>query len=329
MGKYIGDANVVSFFYESGTYASTSGNAQWIGEVQNHTPDENMNVQAVRYVGGGDRNVNQFVDGPADYTGTFTYYPQDWKFFMFALGSNVDGGSPSPYSHTISETNSTDGNAFTSGTTNPFISFTLEDAHQFNPTGLNFIRTIKGCIVDTLTISASQGDFVNVTVDYRAQDVTYSSGAATSVTAATTRPFMWRDVQLQIPSGTNLDELRDFSLSIAQNLDAPHYLNGSRVISTPVPLNRDHELTITIDSTSEWNKTLYDQYFMGGSTFNAMLIIDASTGSRDAFVTMSGCKIIDMESPTAMEGIDEQTITIRPQSVSALVNDTIEKYNPW
>src|SRR3990167_3539006 len=103
MSRFIGDSNKVLFKYESGTYASASGTGQWIGLVQDHSIDENENTVSLRYLGGGDRNVQAFTDGPREVEGTFTFFPQDWKFLMFALGSNVDAGSPSPYSHTISE----------------------------------------------------------------------------------------------------------------------------------------------------------------------------------------------------------------------------------
>jgi len=329
MAKFIGDQNQLGFTYESGTYANSSGTLQWIGQVQNFSPDESAGVIPVRYQGAGDRNVDQFVDGPLDFTGTFTYFPQDWKFLMFTLGSNVDAGSPSPYTHTISETNSDDGNAFTSGTTNPFISFGLEASQKAPGTGQNFIRTFQGCVVNTMTISASQGDIISVDVDFVAQSGTFSSGAPSSLTPTTTRPFLWSDVKLHIPSGTVYEEMTDFTLTINNNLEAPHYLNGSRVISTPIPLNRDYELSVTLHATSERTKTLYEQYFMGGSTFNCMLEINAETGSRDAYIILSGCKLMDMDSPEGMEGVNEQTLTIQPKTAVVEINDTIERYNPW
>ena len=64
---------------------------------------------------------DKFVDGPRDVTGTLSFFPQDWKFLAFTLGSNVDAGAPSPFTHTMSETNSADGNAFTSGVFCPFV----------------------------------------------------------------------------------------------------------------------------------------------------------------------------------------------------------------
>ena len=93
--------------------------------------------------------------------------------------------------------------------------------------------------------------------------------------------------------------------------------------------NRDYSLTLTVEGNSEQTKTLYDQYFVGGSEFNALTVISASAGSKEVFIALSGCRVTDMEAPHEIEGTDIQTITIEPKSASAIVNDLIELYNPW
>ncbi len=333
MARFISDQNQLGFLYESGTYGTASGTNHWIGLVQNSVPAESTGIIQTRYTGTGDRNVDALINGPLDFPGTFTYFPQDWKFLVFAMGSNVDAGSPSPFSHTISEQNNASiSNAFTSGPLNPWLSFTLEEAQQDNPTGLNFIRTFNGCVVDSMTISASQGEIYTVEVNYIAQTATFTSGAVTSLTETTTRPFLWSDTQLHIPSGTVYDALLDLSWTINNNMLAPHYLNGSREISVPVPENREYELSVTFHGTSQRTKTLYETNFLGGSLFNAMLEVtaaEAGAGSRDMFMVMSGCKILSMDAPSPMEGTNEQSITIILSKCSAVANDLVEKYNAW
>ena len=327
MGIFKSDRNKVSFFYESGLYATASGTAQWVGQVQEAPVDEEVNRIRNRYQGTNSRNVDQFVLGPEDYTGNITYNPQDWKFMVFALGSNVDAGSPSPYTHTISEADNT-GNAFTSGIRAPFMSFGLEVAQQTGVANQNFIRTLKGCNVDTLTISAAQGEKVSVSVNYVAESLTIGSGTASSPSAATTRPFLWDDCTVAI-DGTAVANNISFEYSLANNPDAKHLLTGSKQIASPTMDNREHSLTVVVEGNSTQSASYYDQYFKGGSTFNATLTIDASTGSRDMILTMSGCSMVDYDAPQGMEGTDEHTMTIEPQTVDVVVNDTIELYNPW
>ena len=336
--RYLGDANRSLFFYESGTYGAGSGTGQWIGLVQNSTIDESTGVIPVRYMGTNTRNVDQWVDGPKDVNGTISFFPQDWKFLFFALGSNVDSGSPSPYIHTISELNSGSMSAFTSGTLSPFTSFQVEDGKKtVGGAGQQFVRTVRGCNVNTFTLNAAQGEIITCDVDYVGQDVLFTSGNPTAVTETTTRPFMWRDVRVHIPSGTVINEVKSLSLTINNNLEVPHYLNGSQVTAAPIPLSRDYEVSVTLDTTSENTKTFWESYFAGGSIlnqgtgseFNMMLEINASTGSRDAFFVFSGCKMMDVELPSPMEGVNETTLTITPKNMVAVVSDAIELYNPW
>lgn len=333
MVRYQADQNRVGFFYESGTYAAASGPQHWIGLVQEHVIDDEENIERVRYTGQGDLNVGTFVDGDEDHTGNITFLPQDWKFFGFSLGSNVDSGSPSPYIHTFSETTSVDGNAFTSGLKQPPFSFGIEDSRQGRAAGEHFVRTLNGCVIDTFTVTGGEGTpMLEVSADYVAQSNDYSSGAPTALTATTIKPFLFNQCQFQLPVGTTLDNVKDFSFEVGRTLRKPHYGNGSAVIDVPQPQNRDYTFEMTLDSDHTWAKTLYDKHFRGGSTFNMIWTVTdtaAGAGSRDMTANFSGCRIIDMEDPTVNENTDETSVTIAPQTLTVVVNDIIELYNPW
>ena len=323
MSKYLSDANQLAWIYESGTYATTSGTRQWLGLVQDHTPDESVNVIPIRYQGSTDRNVNIFEDGNLDYTGTFTYFPQDWKMLGMTIGSVSETASAG--SHVMTEVNSDDTNYAITGQS--LSSFTLEDSKNNGTAGSNFIRTLNGCIIDSLGITWAQGEPVSCEVSYIAQNSTFTSGAVTAVSPTTTRPYMYSNALLQIPSGTVVSNATEFALTINNNLEAEHYNNGSRVIGEALPINRDYELTTTVKMDSINAKTFYDQYFIGGSTFNAMIQSIGAGGS--AFIVMSGCKLSDMDTPSPVEGTHDQSLTIMPKTVSVTVEDAIVNYNGW
>ena len=84
MSRFVAENNQLGFFYESGTYANITGNLYWIGQVQSHEPEESQNVMQIRYLGAGTRDVNQFIGGPIDIEGAFTFYPVDFKFLFYA-----------------------------------------------------------------------------------------------------------------------------------------------------------------------------------------------------------------------------------------------------
>ena len=140
--------------------------------------------------------------GPNDSDGRIMAHPTDWKMLGFALGSVVDAGSPSPYSHTISELNNNGTYAFTSGTECPPPSFTLELAKVSPGTGTNSIKTIKGAVIAEYSLSIPLGELISEEITYMAQSEVWSSGAATAVTDPGTRSFKYSDAVLQMPSGT-------------------------------------------------------------------------------------------------------------------------------
>jgi len=319
--KYIGDSNQLCFQFESGTYANTSGTRQWIGLVQDHTPSEGAGVNPIRFQGNYNRNIGLFTDGQLEYTGTFTYYPQDWKMLAFAVGSTgISAGS-----RLIRETNSDDVSyAITGQSLN---SFTLEDSKKTPNTGGNFIRTFNGCMIDTFDLTLSEGEICSVDVGYVAQSVDFSSGTITAVTARTTKPYMWSDVTVHLPSGTTLTNATEFNFSLNNNIESRFPLNGSRTLESPQPLSRDYEVSSTFLMDSSNAKTLYDQYYIGGSSFNSMVEMKAVAGS--AYIIMSGCRITEMETPSPVEGLHEQTATIMPTSVNVNVYDSIGSYNAW
>jgi len=327
MGRFIGDRNQHAFIFESGTYANVSGTGQWIGMVSSLEPNESTNVESVRYTGTDSRNVGKFVQTAKDYAPALTYNPQDWRLLGYALGTVVDTGA-NPYTHTITEAVSCIPNGFTSGTNCPPMSFTVEDAKQCSGLGMNHIKTFNGCVVDSFTITSSEGGIIETEAATIAKESVYTSGAVTAITETALRPFIHADSKWTL-GGTNFNNIRDWNYNVSQNLNAPHYNNGSQEIDVPIPENRDHEIGMTVDSSTEWAKTFYEQYFQGGSIFNMELYIGPTLGSRDLTLTYSGCSLTDMPDPSSSEGIQQWSLTINPQKVSGVVNDAIEKYNPW
>lgn len=332
MARYGADQNNIGFKYESGTYASATGTTlQWLGLVETHDIQANPNINYMRYANTSSRNVAKSVKGPLDFVGTITMAPQDWKSLFFAMGSCADGGSPSPYTHTLVAVNSNDTNAYTSGALNPFISFTLEDAKVTVGTGANDVKTIVGCVIDSWKYSWSEGNPSKIEIGYIAQNINFSSGAATAVTDPATDPFMWNNTQFHLPSGTVYDTVTAGDFGLVNTFRAPHYSNGSRVIAAPRAQERGLEINVTVEKDSRFAKALWDQYFIGGSEFNCLIAVSdfGAPGSRDLIATFSGCTISNMDDPTINEGTNQNKVTIVPRTITGLVNDTIQFYNPY
>lgn len=324
--KYISDQNRTCFLYESGTgalgYGNTSGNRQWLGLVQDHSLEPNMNVTPFHYQGSTDRNVDDFADGQQEWNGTIKYYPQDWKFLGFAIGSITETAAAG--SHLFTETNSDER---VQTLLAPLTSFTIEDSKNTGTAGSNFIRTTIGGMVDTFSLTVAQGEIASCEIGYKAQSSTLSSGAVTALTATTTKPYMFNNFKLHIPSGTVIDNITEMTFNINNNLEPGFYLNGSRTLSELMPLNREYELTATAKMDTSNAKTFYESYYVAGSEFNALIYVAGVAGSLA--LTMSGCKMTKMTVPSPLEGVQEQSFTIVPKSVNGCAYDTIVDYNAW
>jgi len=329
MAKYgVSDQNKVMFYYESGAYGTASGGTNWIGLVTNHAIDENENVVPLRYVAGAGRNVNQFVQTSKEVEGTITYHPQDLRFLKFALGSCVDGGSPT-YEHRLKENDSCDSSAEIANQVLP--SFQIEDAHGCTA-GSVFKRTVTGAMVDTMTLNFPEGEMMSIDLGYTAQNITYASGDAAAVTKRTNRPFLAMDYQYFIGSpdtGTQpYPNVKTASLEIAENLSKPNYCDGNRYRGEPIPTSRDYTFNVTLNENNNQTHVLYDKYFIGGSAFNCEIRAKTTNSSLgSAFIYLSGCELVNMDAPTTAEGENENTLTIRPTKVDGTVFDDIQYWN--
>ena len=325
--NFVADQNKIAMFYESGTLGVGSGNAFWVGMVQNHSLSESQGVINVRYAGNLSRDVAQFIDGPTEFSGTLEFYPQDWRMLKFAMGQVADAGSPSPYSHAYTAADSDDECKEIAGRVLP--TFSVEDSQAYTA-GSNFVRTIKGCAIDSLSISTSEGAPITCSAEYKAQSIAYSSGAASAITHAdsvgsTTVPFMWQHTKVQIPSGTAYSP-KNVTLTIANNLAVPNYVDATRNISDLIPQNRDYNLSLTLNGDAQLTKTIYDDYWVGGSAFNLIISSIVSLGSRAVYFTCSGCKLTAFDAPTGIEGVNEQTLTIVPKTIT-VAEDSLVQYN--
>ena len=250
----------------------------------------------------------------------------------YALGStSFTTGANNTYGYTAINNNQRQ-SAFTSGTLNPFVSFQIEDGKV--TTNGSFVRTAQGCVIDSFTLSAAQGELVNAEIGYRAQSVIDSTNGPSVVTPIGSRVYLWKDVIVQIPGGTTLESVKEFSLEVVNNFETPHYLNGSDVIGIPIPLNRDITCSVTADLQTE-NLSLYNNYWKSGTEFISVIDLNANPGlltaigSMHTIITMSGCRVTSAPIPSNIEGINEITLEFKAGSISATEYNKWQKMLPW
>lgn len=335
MGKILAGKNETVFYYESGTYGNTSGAEQWIGLVQNVTPTNSQNVQRLRYHGNSTRNWSKAVNGVEMYGGTVDYYPQDFKFAMFAMGSIYDQSGTAlggVYNHHIAELPSCTMNGMTTLPGSPFISFGLTTTQECND-GNSLARIHKGCMVDSWRIAKTDNSLpISCSFDYVAQSETFSSGLIAAATEPSRNPYIPADAVVHLPSGTMMDA-KSWSFQVSNNIDrdGAYVSNGSRTVKQPTPTERDYTFDFTMDAESSEAARLYGIYKSGGDvTINAGLLVNYLGGVSGAnWIAMSGCIIDNFQAPNPVEGINEWSITVIPETVNIEAADTTQKYQAW
>jgi len=332
MARYTADQNKVLGIHESGTYATPmAGSSFWIGQVISNSIDDNENKIPTRYLGTSTRSIDTMDEGVRDVTGTVTYRNQNFMMAAYAIGSIAETTSGTNIMlYTTSEVGTNVAqSAFTSGSFNPPLSFTIEDSKQAPGTNRNFMRTINGCVPNTVSITASSSEVVSTDLDYLGQTLTFSSGTTTAVTEITNSPYAFGDTSLTM-AGSSITA-KEITLEINQNIEGPHYLNGSRDIATPFAGNRDYSLSVTMDLDSAMAAVLYNTYYKSTSSFNTVLDFNkdvTATGSQHAIFTLSGCHISSMDNPSENEGVTETSMDVIVEKVG-LVEYTRDILHPY
>jgi len=313
----VGADDLLVFYAPSGEYPNYSGTGFWIGQVQEVTFDQNEGRETIKYVagagGGQGRNIDSFIQGKRDYTGTIRYYPQGGNLFGFAIGSmSVAGGSL----YTGVETG---GRIYWGG-------LGLFNGNPNSTTGL--LRNLSGFTIDRIKLSGRQGEPCEVEINYSAGSITNNTaGTKPSVTVDTQRtPYMWDNCQIIISGGTAytdiLHPVLEFSWELNNNLYNPFYCDNTQYKGESIPQGRDYTIDLTLHMTQTSGAALYDKLFFGGSEFITVINLVRTANSDQFQIICSGCKMTAMEIPLPLEGPIEQTCTIIPQTCSLRIVDS-------
>lgn len=318
MPNYIrGDFDQVSFRHEAPSFLTASGNSIWPNQVQAFDIEESEGVIVTRYAGGGDRNVDQFNNGPIDFRFTVPFNIQNGQHLWQAFGKEViSSGTTS--THTITETSGT------------LPSATFEMFKGGGIANLNHVRTVAGCTANSLTIRGGMGEPVIGEVDWIGASGTWlaTSGAAASVTEASTIPYLWDDVSLILSGASTFGgilELKEFSFNLNNNVDDDtHYLNNTgRNRGQVIPQGRDYAFDFTVNGTAGSLTNWYNQFFRGGSTANIDLFCFRTSGTDHLQIWMSGCRLDPVSTSIVVEGTTASDLSWKPQTCGILIKDAI------
>ena len=184
--KPITGAIAKAYYVEEATYGTTPANPafQWIGVVQNVEPSYDRSLIKLRGI--GSRDLSYIIKGLFKAEISFEYAFQTKDFLAFARDLN---------------------------------DFSLEVFTDDGTTIHSYLHS--GGMINNVEVSASVNNLVTVKPTIIAKNVTintsHPSGATYSGSAIT--PYTWYDTQVEIPSGTVIDGVTDWSFRINNNME--------------------------------------------------------------------------------------------------------------
>lgn len=229
--------------------APTVGN--FVGRVTNVTLNMSNNMIKSRGIGEG-RNVTNTLLGGFDCSGSIAWEVCDFTFMQYAVGTIAGAGTvANPYE--LQEANS-------------ILSLTLEIGQEGN-TATDQTLTAEGVMINSLTISGSEGSVLTASCDFIAENVVRATSLET-YTTPTQRTFVFQQGSVQIdtanPAAEGI-EISSFSVTLGNNYST-HRALASRFIKKPILGMRTYEFSFTMkkkfdDTASTLSTTELLSYF--------------------------------------------------------------------
>ncbi|TWJ39647.1 hypothetical protein CHCC5027_3560 [Bacillus paralicheniformis] len=263
------DNTVVAATESEFAKAPTSG-YNWLGIVEEFSPEENNNTDQRRSV--GVRGAFMLRPGQKEVDGSLSLALQNARILAYALGvvSTEGDGETTPYTHTIRPAKA--------GEELPSVTI------QNNNEKLKFVRNYVGGKIDTLTLTASAEEAVTVEADMLFSHVEDKDITPVPVTAELQNYFMFYEGAIKI-NGAEVANVTEFELEIANNLERRFVLNGS---NKPARITEGH-LELTSSLTLDFTDLNAWQDFQDGATLVVELMLqDIADPDHSVKFTLSG-----------------------------------------
>lgn len=254
-----------------GTAPAASVFKSW-GLMQSFEPEENKQHEQIR--GLGSRTVQIHKAMAYEITSSGTFYLQNPIPFYYALGKVAKTGAANAWVHTITSV----------GRCEELPTFTAQ--RNLCLSGTPFIQNYTGSKVDTLTVSGSAGEAVEVALDIIHQKIQDNAPAASSYADSLNEPLTFADGTITINNSTAAI-VKEFEVEIANNLEALYAISKGNEASMINEGVQDITGSFTFALT---DKTQWD-LFKNGTSFNVSLRFDDPTTPANYFtLNLTGAK---------------------------------------
>ncbi len=271
------------------TYGTKATTLKWLGLISEFGVEQSNNSDPRRTL--GKRAPAMIRQGGVSTEFSITGGVQNPILMYYALGKVTTVGASAPYVHTMTMTGEAD--------TMP--SFTLQN----NMPNVPFCRNLLGCKVDTMTLTASVNEALEIEIEGMAQSVVEESTPATVTADVSTNYFMFYEGTIKFNTVTN-PNVTEFEVELSNGLESRFTLNGSKF---PVRIEeKSSEVTgsITVDFI---DKQMYLDFLAGTKMDIELTFIDSGNPTGHKFVlTLPQCVYDTAELSPEAEDLTELEI---------------------
>jgi hypothetical protein len=220
-----GWAGYVNYGYEA-TYGAGAVSARVFGHGTKCSFTRKNNMERIHSL--GYRNAQTTTALKYEGSASVEFIMSNASFFRAVLGSVADGGV-GPYTHTYSEANTP-------------ASFAIDTGTELGTN--DEVTELKGCMVQTCTLTSSVGETIKVRLECPYQTETLATTGIGSQVAETFDVFNFAHGTLELPTGSTIADVQSFELTMNNNLEQIWGL-GSRLLTGQVAKIRQYDMRIS------------------------------------------------------------------------------------
>jgi len=276
------------------------------GLITNFRSTVKNNMKAHRGFTGtseGGRNIVKFTAGKLDVGCDVDFKVQDWSFMEYVMGS-ISGSDPYDYD----ETSKLPSITISNNIDNPGSSSTDQ------------CETFSGSLINSAVIRTSVGEPVTCSLEIKSALETIGTSLDSNVSLSTNDVFSFIGGSIEIPDGSQLDNIIDsIEITITNNVEIL-YGTGSRLGQNGIVHGRDYSIKTTLKYLDNdlITKALgaVTPTDTGGPTENATVVLNFASGEKSLEMTFSGVPMEEFAQASEINNPITDDITLTAKSVS-------------
>ncbi len=286
------------------TYGTKASTLKWLGLISEFGVEQSNNSDSRRSL--GKRAPVMIRQGGVSTEFSITGGVQNPILMYYALGKVTTVGASAPYTHTMTLAQEAD----------VMPSFTLQN----NMPNIPFCRNLLGCKVDTMTLTASANEALEIEIEGMAQKVLEELTPATVTADVTTNYFMFYEGTIKLNTVLNAN-ITEFEVELSNGLESRFTLNGDKF---PVRIEEGSSEVTGSFTMDFMDKDAYTAFLAGTKVDIELIFTDSANPTGHTFtLTLPQCVYDSAELSPEAEDLTEIEIEFISTGMSIVYKSSL------